>query len=315
MCVWQIKKVMRLRYLHLAGSLAALALIPVLIAHLDRDALSQALSEVSLVDIGIGLLIVQVQIVVSALRWRFTARRLGQDMPTRWAIREYYIATALNQVLPGGVAGDVLRAYRSRAAAPSGLRLAAKSVIIERLSGQMAFFAVCAAGLFFWPMLLASVFSTGVLPFALIVLAAACLALGLAWNRLAPLRADLNQVFVRNGAWRIQAGLSLSAVASYILLFYFAAFATGGTLPVSALFTIVPLCLLSMLIPTGFGGWGTREAAAAALWPLVGLASAQGVAASVVYGALALLGSLPGLLLLFVRNREAVRDAHGESRA
>lgn len=314
MCAANVK-VMRLRYLHLAGSLAALALIPVLIANLDRDALSQALSEVSLVDICIGLLIVQVQIVVSALRWRFTAKRLGQDMPTGWAIREYYIATALNQILPGGVAGDVLRAYRSRASAPSGLRLAAKSVIIERLSGQMAFFAVCAAGLFFWPMLLAKVFSTGVLPFALILLVVACLALGLAWKRLAPLRADLNQVFIRDGAWKMQAGLSLSAVASYILLFSFTAFATGGALPLSALVTIVPLCLLSMLIPTGFGGWGTREAAAAALWPLVGLASAQGVAASVVYGALALLGALPGLLLLLVHHRAAKTEAHGESRA
>ncbi|WP_165225457.1 lysylphosphatidylglycerol synthase transmembrane domain-containing protein [Affinirhizobium pseudoryzae] len=301
--------------MHLAGSLAALVLVPVLIAHIDRGPLLKALSDVSLVEIAIGLLIVQAQIILSALRWRFTAQRLGQDMPLGWAVREYYIATALNQTLPGGVAGDALRAYRSRTSAPSGIRLAAKSVIIERLSGQMAFFVVCACGLFFWPGLLASVFPVGLLPVALLSAAALIVILVLAWKKLAPLRDDLAQVFVRDGAWKRQAGLSLSAVGSYILLFWFAAHATGGTLPLSGLVTVVPLCLLSMLIPTGFGGWGTREAAAAALWPLIGLASAQGVAASVTYGALALIGALPGLLLLLVSHRTAAKEAHRESRA
>lgn len=301
--------------MHLAGSLAALVLIPVLIAHLDREDLVQALSQVSLAEIGIGVLIVQVQIIVSALRWRFTAHCLGQVMPVGWAVREYYVATALNQLLPGGVAGDVLRTYRSRAAAPSGVRLAAKGVIIERLSGQMAFFAVCAAGLFFWPSLLATVFPGGILLFAVLIVTALAAALGLAWHRLAPLRDDLHRVFVADGAWKTQALLSLSAVGSYLLLFWFAALATGGSLPLAGLVTVVPLCLLSMLIPTGFGGWGTREAAAAALWPLIGLASAQGLAASVAYGALALIGALPGLLFLSFGKRGSARGAHGESRA
>lgn len=308
-------KVMLLRYLHLAGSLTALALIPALIIHLDRDVLWQALSSMSLVEIGLGLLIVQIQIVASALRWRYTAKRLGLPMPAGWAIREYYIATALNQVLPGGVAGDVLRAYRSRSSAPVGLRLAAKSVIIERLSGQLAFFAICAVGLFVWPQMLASVVPDDLLPLAVGAGLAVCLAIALAWTKLAPLRADLAAVFVRNGAWMMQAGLSLSTVGAYILLFFLAAKATGGALPLSAMVTVVPLCLLSMLIPTGFGGWGTREAAAAALWPLVGLASAQGVAASLLYGALALIGALPGLLLLGFRARHTTAEGHTESRA
>ena len=67
---------------------------------------------------------------------------------------------------------------------------------------------------------------------------------------------------------------------------------------------------MTMLIPAGIGGWGTREAAAAALWPLFGLTGADGLSASLLYGLLSLLGVAPqGLILLAVTLRR--RRAHG----
>ncbi|MAM09080.1 MAG: hypothetical protein CML23_01180 [Rhizobiaceae bacterium] len=68
---------------------------------------------------------------------------------------------------------------------------------------------------------------------------------------------------------------------------------------------------MTMLIPAGAGGWGTREAAAAALWPLFGLTSAEGLSASLLYGLISLFGVAPqGLVLLAVTLRH--RRAHGE---
>ena len=50
------------------------------------------------------------QVVLSAWRWRLTARRIGLSLALWPAVREYYLATFLNQILPGGVLGDATRA-------------------------------------------------------------------------------------------------------------------------------------------------------------------------------------------------------------
>ena len=56
--------------------------------------------------------------------------------------------------------------------------------------------------------------------------------------------------------------------------------------------------MLAMTLPTNIGGWGPREGAAAWLFALAGLGSAQGVSAATVYGVLVLAGTLPGAAVL-----------------
>ena len=79
------------------------------------------------------------QTVLSALRWRLTAARLGISaaMPGR-RVREYYLSQVVNQTLPGGMIGDAGRAVRARAQA--GLLAAGQAVVFERLAGQIAMF-------------------------------------------------------------------------------------------------------------------------------------------------------------------------------
>jgi glycosyltransferase 2 family protein len=61
---------------------------------------------------------------------------------------------------------------------------------------------------------------------------------------------------------------------------------------------IVPRVLVASTFLALFGGFGTREAAAAALYHLAGGAAAEGAAIAFVYGAVSVLGSLPALLAL-----------------
>jgi glycosyltransferase 2 family protein len=286
----------RLRYLATPVALACLGL---LVWWLEPQEILAALSNVSFLHVLLGLLLVQGQIVLSGLRWRFTAARLGQTMPISHAIGEYYVASAVNQVAPGGMAGDVLRAYRSADGEAGGWQRSAKAVFFERLSGQLAFVFLCLPGLVFWPLLIGeSLWSTEGLVVAAFVFAGLAAAVTLAMRRFQNLRGDFAEVFLRRGAFAIQGGLSLAVVLGYGALFLVAADAVGKPLPLVGAFTVVPLCLAAMLIPTGLGGWGTREAAAAALWPLIGLASADGVSASLVYGALAMAGAAPGFLVI-----------------
>jgi glycosyltransferase 2 family protein len=69
-----------------------------------------------------ALLLSVLQIMLLAWRWRFTADRLQVGMSDRHALGEYYAGVSLNQVLPGGILGDVSRAWRHASAAASGAR-------------------------------------------------------------------------------------------------------------------------------------------------------------------------------------------------
>lgn len=290
--------------LRLATSLIAAAALVILVLWVDPAAILAALSHVSILHVVAGLALVQGQIILSALRWRFTAARLGQAMSPGAAIGEYYVASAVNQLVPGGMAGDVLRAWRVAEVDEGGFRRAARAVVYERLSGQGAFLVLCLAGLPLWPLLpghdLAA--ASHLLLAAGLVLAVGVVAFVLL-RRFAALRDELAEVFLRRGALLRQGGLSLVVVGGYGGLFLVCADAVGQPLPLAAALTIVPLTLAAMLIPTGLGGWGTREAAAAALWPLAGLPSAAGLSASLLYGTLALVGALPGLVFLAANRR------------
>ena len=291
-----------------------LAIIAGLVMAVDPADVLAAFENVSLPPVLAALAIVQAQVVLSALRWRFTAGRLGHAIPIGLAIREYYIASFVNQVLPGGMAGDAIRGYRARTA--DDWKRPAAAIVLERLSGQFAFFLLAGVGLFVWPLVLAESLPPGfgrlVLICAGILAVFACLGLVIARSRLmarfATLKPDLAAVFWHRGAFAVQFGLSMLTVLSYIAVFMIAAAATGAALPPVAAITIIPLCLMTMLIPAGIGGWGTREAAAAALWPLLGLTSAEGLSASLLYGLLSLLGVAPqGLMFLAI----TFRRGHG----
>ena len=273
----------------------------------DPARLRAAWQSITPAHIITALLAVQVQIIASAYRWQFTARRLGHDIATRLAIQEYYLSSALNLVLPGGMAGDAVRAYRSRRADNGGWKRPAAAVVLERASGQLAFFVLCCLGLLAWPMLLQNHVPAEYdqLLWLAAVLLAMLTVIGLAFRRawlperILRLGPELKTVFFSSGAWLVQAGLSLLILSAYIATFMIASAAVGAPLPLLAAFTIIPLCLLTMLIPAGVGGWGTREAAAATLWPVLGFTSAEGLAASLLYGLLSLFGAaVPGLLSL-----------------
>lgn len=302
----------------LLAAIAGLSLLVSLAVLLDPASIVQALGRTPPGHIIAALLLVQFQTVLSAVRWRFTAARLGHTIPLGAAIREYYLGGTLNLLLPGGMAGDAARIYRVKDSAGGGWKQAATAVVLERLSGQIGFALLILGGLVAWAFVVPQGSATIIteelpagggptlwLAAAGITVAAAAVpllfpAFRARLRRFGPAASQaLHAAFWARGALSVQVGLSLLITGSYLLAFVVASDAVGASLPLLAVVTIIPLCLLSMLIPVGIGGWGTREAAAAALWPLFGFTAAQGLAASLLYGFLSLAGAaLPGLALL-----------------
>jgi glycosyltransferase 2 family protein len=84
-------------------------------------------------------------------------------------------------------------------------------------------------------------------------------------------------------------------------MFVVAARTAGATAPLSLLMPLTLLALLAMGLPLSIGGFGPREGVAAWAFAAAGLTADQGVATAMVYGALALVSSLPGAAVLVTR--------------
>lgn len=304
--------------------LGSLALLAGLAATLDLSETARLLAGADPYAL-VGLLAVaQVQVLLSAARWRLVARRLG--LPLGWVAAggEYYLCLLLNQVLPGGVTGDAIRALRHARRLPAlpdggGTGRALRAVVLERCAGQVAFCAVAGVGLALWPVLMPGGYAPWIGWTAAALGAAmigAMLAVALA-TRLGPRRwrggvaalvPEGRAALLAGGAWRVQLPLNLAVAGCLIAGLALAAQAVGPALPAAAWITVVPLTLLALILPVSVGGWGLRETAAALLWPSVGLASEAGVAAGLLFGLAMLATGLPGVaVVLRPRRRAAVR--------
>lgn len=250
--------------------------------------------------------------VLAALRWRRTGRGLGITLSRRSAISEYYLSQFVNSVVPGGVIGDASRAVRSRQ--PAGLASAGLAVVLERLAGQYALILVMAIGVtatiaapggVAWPdALVPGIVALVVGALALPALIAAAAALpGRVGVRARALRDAVRAAVVDRGAAASVAALSLGTTACILIAFGASAAAVGAPLSTAALIAVVPVVLITMVLPITVGGWGVREGAAVALLPLAGLSASAALAASILFGLLALAASLPGIVPLWGRQR------------
>ncbi len=229
------------------------------------------------------------QIGLSALRWRVTASALGHDLPRLWAVREYGLSVAVNTFLPGGVLGDLARILRSRGLGWQG---AAASVLIERLAGQVALAVLVLGAVWLW---------LGALGAGIVLVLTGLVLMGFrVWPKLA---GWLAKAWFGPGVWPRQLALTLAILSANLAGFWAAAQAMGVTLDAGQALVLIPLTLLSMLVPLTINGWGLREGVAAALWPLWGIGAAQAVAASVAFGLACMGAALIGLLPWLWRGR------------
>lgn len=216
--------------------------------------------------------------LAQAARWRIVCRGYGMELSMGQALRQCYSASLLNSVLPSGVAGDVFRAVRHRAAKGSSWSSAVGSVAGERLAGTVVVILAAAAALLTidWRLGLATTAVAGV------VFAAAWPSL-----RRLPFRASMS-IWV----------LSALGWLSFATMFCAAALLTTPTLALIHVPGLAAICLASMFIPLGVGGWGPREGATALVFLAFGYSGAGGVAAATGYGLLALVSVLPGAVTL-----------------
>ncbi len=286
-----------------SGPALTLVVLVVLVWRLGTGPFVSGLESVDgralLLAVAIGF----VTTVCGAWRWTVVARGLGLRLPLPAAVAAYYRALFLNLTLPTGIAGDVHRGV-SHGRETDDVGLGLRAVVWERGAGQVVQIVLTVAVLLILPSPVRSS-----MPF--VAVAAVALALGVVllgrlrgggsrWKRVRnAVVADIRNGVLRRDALPAIVLATTVAVIGYAALFLVAARTVGVTAPTSRLLPLALLAVLAMVLPS-VAGWGPREGATAWVFAAAGLGAAQGAAAGVAYGVLALAAFLPGAVVLFV---------------
>jgi len=294
---------------------AGLALLAATFASVDASAAFGAIREASPGLVVCVLLLTVFQTLLLSFRWSYTARRLGIPLDWGTATRDYYVSLLLNSVIPGGIAGDITRIVR-RGRELGRLEAVARSVVIERVIGQVALLGVLLVSTMIWGA--ENLLQTLAIGFAA---TAACTAI--AWilvrrptgriGQMTKRLLDDARLALSSEALLVQLGLSTLSVVSLVFMFWLCAVATQTPLGLSEALLVVPWVLAATTLPITVGGWGVREATSAALFELVRFDAAQGAAASVLFGLTTLCGALPGVIFILRKSADPSRRPWGGS--
>jgi len=264
---------------------------------LDQARLRALLEGAKPAWLAAAALLVPVQVFLGARRWHQVSVDLGIALNLRRAVEEYGLSILLNQVLPGGMAGDAARVWRQKQGHGS-FSAPLKAALVDRIIGHWAHLLVTAIGILVWVPLheTAAPSGSGTLVGVMV------LAFAVLWSRPPPgLRSLVGDTRIALGSAQkvgFHTSISVSLVFTFLASFWLCAQGLGLPLGWAAL-TAVPLLMLIMVVPLSLGGWGLREVSAAVVLSFLGWNAEEAVALSAAYGVVNLIGALPaaGVLL------------------
>jgi len=249
-----------------------------------------------------------IQYVLSAYRWMYISSKNGTEMNFLYCLKFYYISTFINNILPGGVVGDIYRAYCARESSNNLINLSksVQGIVFERLSGQIMMFFIFLLSLTFFFLINAKyvAFLYTVLPVLSVTFIIYFVVKKMYFNEISSNEIIINFKKIFSGIifWN-HTIISFFVVLSYIVIYIISAEALGLSIDYFTFFVFTPIVLFSMTLPVSIGGWGVREGTALLIAFLLGLSASSSISVAVMYGILNLFCSLPGLYFLLSLRR------------
>ena len=256
-----------------------------------------------LININYILLIILISIIqylLSAYRWMYISKYTDLNISFSNSIRFYYISTFMNNILPGGIFGDIFRIYYHAENKKEIFKIGKsfQSVIFERLSGQIMLlsFFIISLSLYFILNQKYTAFLYLFIPFLIVFYIFKYIYKLKLGRYIYQMKYGKNflKVFTGEVFWR-HIILSFFVVISYILIYIISAISLGLNIDYFAFLVFSPIILFSMTLPVSIGGWGVRELTALLIAFLLGLSASVSISVAIIYGVLNLLCSLPGL--------------------
>ncbi len=256
-----------------------------------------------LINIDYVLLIIflsVMQYILSAYRWMYISKYTNLNITFKDSLKFYYISSFMNNILPGGIVGDIFRVYHHAENKREIMKLGKsfQSVIFERLSGQIMLFIF-----FIFSLSLYFILNEKYLAFLYVFLPLLVIfflvkyIFRLKLNNYLISRSfgqNFFKVFTGEVFWR-HTILSFFVVASYILIYIISAKSLGISIDYFAFLVFSPIILFSMTLPVSIGGWGVREFTALLISFLLGLSASTSISVAIMYGVLNLICSMPGI--------------------
>jgi uncharacterized membrane protein YbhN (UPF0104 family) len=243
------------------------------------------------------------------VRWQEVTAYCNAPLSTIQTLRFNLIGSFFNQTLPSSIGGDAVRLWLvSRSGA--GWRAATYSVLVDRAIGLVALAILIVASLPWSYRLIDNArgqYALMLVDFGALAGGLGFLAFGrLTWGRLAewlPTRhihacAVIANKVIFNG-WR-GARISVLSLAIHVLTVVIAwGVVRSIAAPVSfgQVFLLIPPVILITMLPISIAGWGVREQAMMVAFGYAGLAQADGLVVSLLYGAVSFaVGAFGGLV-------------------
>ncbi len=308
------KRVMML--LRIGTTVGAIAYV---ISRVDVSAVGSALLRVSPLAFVVACVSTALNLVVGSLRWQILLRAYGAPHvpPLGTLVRLNYIGFFYNTCLPGGVGGDVVRGYASRAAfGEEGVTGAGAVVLVDRVLGLVGLLLVVAFTATVFPLPVAeSNHVTAIALAGIAVSAAAVVAIALG-RRLAPslpsfLRTRAEQLpEIRHAApFVIAILLSLVTQSGVAWTGHVIVASLAPSITLTDSLVIVPLAMASAFLPFLVGGTGVRESIFESLYGPLGVPRADAIAAGLLVWFTQIVVALIGGVLPMPKSDAANPDA------
>jgi len=297
---------MRRTLLLLAKATISILLLYLSLHSIDLGTLGARLSRLESGWIVLALLLLTVQVVLLAVRWRNISAACGANLPFILALQISFIATFFNQVLPSTVGGDGMRIWLF-ARKGAGWASAIYSVLLDRIAGVLVLALIVIACLSFTFSLVHDPIARAVLLVIGVGVITGTLVFVLIGRYFRQLFDRWRLTRHLAAASRISAALCSShrdaaivfacSVAIHLITAAAAwccAKAIASPVSFAQILFLLPPVLLIATLPVSIAGWGVRESSFMFAFAHAGLAQSDGLAISILFGAASFIVGLVG---------------------
>lgn len=285
-----------------------IGLLAALLSRLDTRRIVEVLSQGSPSLFVLSVAVLAATNPFVALRWHLILGGPQRDFGPSVLLRILLVGWFFNQVLPTGIGGDAVRAWRCKLSGMS-LTTAISSILLDRASGYFVLVAIYAISL---PALLTIVADPLQQRLLLLVLAATTSALAALFlidrlprplrrlrlvAPLANLSIEARRAFLDVRRAVPILGLAVISIGLTILSADLAGRCVNLDLSYSRWLVVLPPVALLQVLPVSLGGWGVREAALVVILGKLGIPGETALAASLCIGLSQILVGLPGGLI------------------
>jgi uncharacterized membrane protein YbhN (UPF0104 family) len=272
-------------------------LLVLVISFVDIDEMRPSLMSADPFWLGLSLVALVCQLIISMLRWRDVCTVLGLEISYANALQLGFVGQMFNQILPTNLGGDGVRIL---AMSRHGWRwtAAARTVLVDRSIGLLFIIGVAAVSLLVALATGHPPIPQGALLFALVagLLVSAIVLVAFAaphaerlqerYAALRPVAWGLTGMRMALSSQKWTPPILLKGLLVHLLLvqsFCFQAAALDIEIT-RDLFLLVTLIILASAFPLSFAGWGVREGAAVTALALIGVGPTDAVIISVLHG-------------------------------